>query len=106
MEWTGGSGPGIDHNGTPFVIVLSADGSQWTTSGYTRGAPYQKTVWELTPASVRQEEIAIGTIRETTMFRVSRQATLTDFMAPGFSIPVTERIEIKHVRYLNLVPRG
>ncbi len=107
LAWTGGSGPGIDHNGQPFVIALSADGSQWTTSGYTRAAPYQKTLWELTPASVQREEIAVDTIRESTIFRVSRQTTLIDFMAaPGFSPAVTEQIEIKHVRFLNLVPRG
>ena len=106
LAWTGGSGPGIDHNGQAFVISLSADGNQWTTSGYTRGAPYAKTQWELTPASVQREEIAPDSIRETTIFRASRQKALTDFMSPGFSVPVTERIEIKHVHYPRLVPRG
>lgn len=106
LAWTGGSGPGIDHNGQPFVISLSADGNQWTTSGYTRGAPYAKSQWELTGASVQREEIAPDTIRETTIFRASRQVALTDFMSPGFSVPVTERIEIKHVHYPRLVPRG
>jgi hypothetical protein len=106
LAWTGGSGQGIDHNGRPFVTTLSADGNQWTTSGYTRGAPYTNSLWELTPASVELEEIARDTIRETTTFRASRQTTLTDFMAPGISVPVTERIEIKQVRYPRLVPRG
>ena len=63
-------------------------------------------MWEqLTPASVQREEIAVDTIRETTIFRASRRKTLTDFLA-GSSAPVTEHIEVKHVRYLNLVPRG
>lgn len=105
LAWTGGSGPGIDHSGQPFVIVLSADGNQWTTKGYTRAAPYQKSQWELTPASVQREEIAVDTIRETTIFRASRRTTLTDATTP-FAIPVTEQIEVKHVRYPKLVPRG
>jgi hypothetical protein len=106
FAWTGGSGWGIDHNGRPFVTTLSADGNQWTTSGYTRGAPYTKSLWELSPTRFERAEIARDTIRETTTFRASRQTTLTDFMAPGFSVPVTERIEVKHVRYPRLVPRG
>jgi hypothetical protein len=106
LAWTGGSGQGIDHNGRPFVTTLSADGNQWTTSGYTRGAPYTKSSWDLTPTSVEREEIAPDTIRETTTFRSSRQKALTDFMSPGFSVPVTERIEVKHIHYPRLVPRG
>jgi hypothetical protein len=106
LAWTGGSGQGIDHSGRPFATTLSADGNQWTTSGYTRGAPYTTSVWELTPTSVQREEIAPDMIRETTTFRSSRQTTLTDFMSPGFSVPVTEKIEVRHVRYPQLVPRG
>lgn len=106
MVWTGGNGPGIDHGGKPFVISISADGSQWTGSGFTRAAPYQKSQWELRPASVKREEVGVDTIRETTIFRASRPVTLTDSTSPTWSIPATEHIEIKHVFYPRLVPRG
>ena len=106
FAWTGGNGPGIDHGGTPFVISISADGTQWTTLGHTREAPYEKSQWDLRPVSVRREEVGVDTICETTMFRASRPTTLTGFGAPGFPIPVTEQIEIKHVYYPHLVPRG
>lgn len=106
LAWTGGSGQGIDHNGRPFATTLSADGNVWTTFGYTRPAPYITSIWDLTPTSVERAEVAADTIRETTIFRASRQTTLTDLMSPGFSVPVTEKIEVKHVRFPRLVPRG
>ena len=106
LAWTGGNGPGIDHGGTPFVISISADGSQWTTLGVTRAAPYQKSQWDLRPASVKREEVGVDTICETTIFRASRPMTLTDPASPTFSAPGTEQIEIKHVFYPRLVPRG
>jgi hypothetical protein len=106
LAWTGGSGQGIDHGGRPFVTTLSGDGNTWTTSGYTRPAPYMNSLWELTPTSVERDEIAPDTIRERTTFRASRQTTLTDFMSPGFSVSVTEKIEVKHVYYPRLIPRG
>ena len=106
LAWTGGNGSGVFHDGEPFVISISADGSQWTGFGGTRAAPYEKSQWDLRPASVKREEVGVDTIRETTIFRASRPMTLTDSTAPAWSIPATEHIEIKHVFYPNLVPRG
>jgi hypothetical protein len=105
LAWSGGSGPGIDHAGKPFVISLSADGSQWLTSGYTRAVPYQKSQWELTPAKVAREEIGEDVLRETTTFRASRPVRLIDITAP-LNIQATEQIDVRHVHYPRLVPRG
>lgn len=105
VAWTGGDGTLLDHGLRSHVIDLSADGSQYTTSGYTTAASYQTSNWELEPASVQREEIAPDAIRETTTFRLSR-ATTTQHNQGQRPIPLTERIEIKHVHYLNLVPRG
>ena len=106
LAWTGGNGPGVFHDGKPFVISISADGSQWTGFGGTRAAPYQKSQWDLRPASVKREEVGVDTICETTIFRASRPMRLTDPASPTFSCPGTEQIEIKHVHYPRLVPRG
>ncbi len=105
LAWSGGSGPGIDHSGQPFFINLSADGSQWLTRGYTRAVPYQRSQWELTPVSAVREELGTDSFRETTTFRATRPMSLTDITAP-LSIPVTEQIEVEHVHYPRLVPRG
>jgi hypothetical protein len=105
MAWSGGSGPGIDHSGQPFFINLSADGGQWVTRGYTRAVPYQKSQWELTPASTLREALGADSFRETTTFRASRPMSLTDITAP-LNIHVTEQIEVKQVHYPRLVPRG
>lgn len=105
LAWTGGDGTLLDHGLRSHVIALSADGSQYTTSGYTAAATYQSSHWELEPASVQREEIAPDAIREITTFRLSR-GTATQHNQGQPPIPLTERIEIKHVHYLNLVPRG
>jgi hypothetical protein len=105
LAWSGGSGSGIDHSGQPFVTTLSADGGQWLTKGYSRAVPYQKSQWELTPASTQREELGADSFRETTTFRASRPISLTDITAP-LSIPATEQIEVKHIHHSRLVPRG
>ena len=62
-------------------------------------------VWpELTSTRTSREEISPDVIVERTDYRATRQGTLR--VGPGQEVPVTERIEVKHVRHLNLVPRG
>jgi hypothetical protein len=65
-------------------------------------APHEVT-WSVSSTNTTREEIAPDVILERTSYQASRQGTLR---ALGQEIPVTERIEVKHVRYLNLVPRG
>jgi hypothetical protein len=105
VAWTGGDGTLLDHGLRSHIIVLSADGNHAITSGYTVAADYQSSHWELAPASIQREEIAPDAIRETTTFRLSRE-TATQHNRGQPPIPLTERIEIKHIHYLNLVPRG
>jgi hypothetical protein len=105
LAWTGGNGSGIGHAGPPWVVSISADGSTWTTLGHNKAVPYEKSQFDLRPANVQREELAPDVIRETTTYRGSRQRGTIDFTAP-YSVSITERIEIKHVHYLDLVPRG
>jgi hypothetical protein len=105
LAWTGGNGSGIGHAGPPWVVSISPDGSTWTTLGYHKAVPYEKSKFALRPVNVQREELAPDVIRETTTYRVSRQKGTTDFTAP-YSVPITERIEIKHVYYPKLAPRG
>ena len=105
LSWIGGDGTLLDHGLRSHVIVLSADGDQYNTSGYTTAPCYQTSHFELEPARVQREEAAPDAIRETTVFRLSR-ATATQDNRGQPPIPLTERIEVRHVHYLNLVPRG
>jgi hypothetical protein len=66
------------------------------------GVPHEVTWPELRSTSVSREELSPDVIVEKTIYRASRQGTMR---APE-EVPVTERIEVKHVRYLKLVPRG
>jgi hypothetical protein len=95
LTWGGGNTSGFDHLGKPFTVAAGA-------------AVYEQSSWELEPISVQREEIAPDVIRETTIFRATRQKATSTFKfgAPPAPFPVTERIEIKHIHYPRLVPRG
>ena len=95
------------------VHVVSADLSQITTTMIsptqtgtvtTSAGEGLQVKWDdLRSTSVKRDEIAPDVIVETTLYEASRQSTLA---IPDQNPPVTQRIEVKHVRYLNLVPRG
>jgi hypothetical protein len=129
LSWAGSNGSGLDHAGKPWTVALSADGSQWTTNYGTAAVVSEKSLWELEPASTEREEIAPDVIRETAIYRASRQKQRASRQKqrasrqkqrasrqkqseayklgiPPAPLTITERIEIKHIHYLNLVPRG
>ena len=108
LAWAGSSGRGQDHRGVPFAVTLSADGSKWITNYGTAAVAYEHSTWDLEQSSFQKDEISPDVIRETTVFRASRQKTTETykFGLPHAGFPVTERIEVKHVRYPQLVPRG
>lgn len=107
-----GRGSAINSGDYSFSIgVSSADSAQMTFTSHpggnvvsVAGVHDELTPWpELRSTSVSREEIAPDVVVETALYRASRQGTRR---ALGTEIPVTERIEVKHVRYLKLVPRG
>ena len=93
------------------VGVSSADLAQMTFTSHpgghvvtVAGVHDEVTPWpELRSTSVTRAEIAPDVVVETAVYRASRQGTRR---ALAQEVPVTERIEVKHVRYLKLVPRG
>ncbi len=108
LSWSGGSGMTVDHRGLPWAVTLSADGNQVITPFGGGPAVYERSQWELEPTSVRREEIAPDLIRETTVFRAARQTASSVYKIGVQQAPLhfTEQIEIKHVHYPRLVPRG
>lgn len=56
--------------------------------------------WNLKPKRVTKEELAPDVIRQTITYEATRQTRNPS------EAPLTERIQVKHVRYLGLVPRG
>jgi hypothetical protein len=114
LSFIGGDGRGSAVNmlGSGFSIgVVSADLMQMTFTSYPGGnvitvatVPHEVTWPALTSASTTREETSPDVIVETTTYQANRQGTLR--VGPGQEVSVTERIEVKHVRYLNLVPRG
>ena len=88
---------------------MSADGSRLTN--YPGGTTVPNPVWiiewkDLKPTSVKDEELGPEVIRRTTTYQAARPSRIPSEINGLFTPPVTERIEIKHVRNLGLVPRG
>lgn len=108
----GGNGrsTGTSLSGTQTGIgIVSADGSQLTN--YPGGTTVPNPAWviewsELKPSSVQDEELGPETIRRTTTYAVTRETRIPREINGLFTPLMTERLEIKHVRYLDLVPRG
>jgi hypothetical protein len=105
-----GYSTGTSHSGTQTGIgVASADGSQLTNypGGITVPNPAWAIDWkELKPTSVNDEELGPEIIRRTTTYQTTRQTRIPPEINGLFTPPITEVLEVKHVRYLNLVPRG
>lgn len=107
-----GRGSAVTNGNYGFSVgVSSADSAQMTFTSHpggnvvtVAGVHDEVTPWpELRSTSVSREEIAPDVVVETVRYEASRQGTRR---ALGQVVPVTERIEVKHVRHLKLVPRG
>jgi hypothetical protein len=109
LKWSHGSGTFIGGVGNVTgTLAVSGDGQTLTVTS-DKGAvsmphTYLTTQWTLTPKSVEREEEGPDMIREVTTFQARRQGTLSDWGSGA--LPVVERIEVKQIRHLKLVPRG
>ena len=108
LYWSGGTGMTVDHRGLPWPVTLSADGNQVITPFGGGPAVYERSQWELEPASDQREELATDVIRETTVFRAARQTASSVYKLGIAQAPLNfiERIEVKHIHHPRLVPRG
>jgi hypothetical protein len=61
---------------------------------------------DLKPTRISRQELAPEVIQETITFEVKRETRIPKEINGLFTPLMTERLEIKHVRYLDLVPRG
>jgi hypothetical protein len=68
--------------------------------------PWTVKFEDLKPTRVSRQELAPEVIQETITFEVSRETRIPKEVNGYFTPPMTERVEIKHKRFLNLVPRG
>lgn len=68
--------------------------------------PWTRKWQDLKPTRVTKEELAPDVIRETITYEVTRETRIPKEVNGLFTPPMTERIEIKHVHYPRLVPRG
>jgi hypothetical protein len=107
LDWSAGNGAYGDNHGGAGTYIVDAAGEQMTVSGVnapptTLPVTYLNAKWELKPASTVREEISPDQIRETITYKDSRQAEVPSKIG---NYKVTERIEVKHVRNLGLVPR-
>ena len=108
-----GLGSAINNGATTSfsVGVVSADLSRMTYTSYPGGnvttvtnKPLEVTWENLRSTRVTRDEIAPDVVVETALYKASRQGTWP--VGVNQVVPVTEEIEVKHVRYLKLVPRG
>ena len=93
-------------HGSGFYSVAGSLVTATTAISNTAHVPAPLATWgDLKPTRVIKEEVAPDVIRQTTTYEATRP---TNNMGAGAASvpPTTQRIEIKHVRYLNLVPRG
>ena len=108
LEYTGGNGAYGDSRGGSGAYSVDSAGEQMTVTGVggpptTIPVTYWQAKWSLKPARIVREEISPDEVRETTTYEGSREAENATSLG---KYKVTERIEIKQVRNLNLVPRG
>jgi hypothetical protein len=109
LKWTHGSGTFIRGDGaTGGVLIVSPDGTTVTSissdGSASWPAKYLTTEWTLTPISVERREEGPDVLREVTTFKSRRQSTLNEWGSGP--LPVIERIEVKQIRHMKLVPRG
>jgi hypothetical protein len=104
LDWSGGNGAGGDNRGGAWTYIVDAAGEQMTVGAGTVPVRYCQSKWSLKPARTTREEISADEIRETTTYEGSRQSEIPTVASGKYK--VTERIEVKQVRNLGLVPRG
>ena len=111
IEWTGGNGTYFTRTslGTfAGAFSVSADGTQVTSTRpwappYTQRLTYWSSQWKLTPTRVMVEETGPDELQERVTYEGSRETPLEPLSGQAKG---TERIEVKQVRQLKLVPRG
>ncbi len=106
LDWSGGNGAYAGSGGGSGAYIVDSAGEQMTVTGPTTTTlpvTYWQAKWTLQPASTFREEISADEIRETTTYKGSREAEVKTVLG---KYKVTERIEVKHVHNLKLVPRG
>jgi len=93
-------------HGDGYYSVTSPSVTATTAISNTANVPAGVEPWsDLKPTRVTKEELAPDVIRQTTTYEATRPTN--NMGADPATVPqTTQRIEIKHVRYLNLVPRG
>jgi hypothetical protein len=114
LSWSIAQGTGFtrDSAGASMTYRSSQDGSQLTITNAAGTGTFTfepwKSTWELQPERIEQAEIGPDEVIETATYRGRRNQRLTPLDPQGFSppLPVIERIELKQVRPLKLVPRG
>lgn len=115
LDLTTMGGSGYSSGTTPgsyATIVANIDDREQViipTLGGTHRSPNPPWIlkWQdLKPTSVTTEELAPDVIRQTFSYRATRQYRIPEEVAGKLNPLVTERIEVKHVHYPRLVPRG
>lgn len=93
-------------HGSGYYSVTSPIVTATTAISNTANVPAGVEPWsDLKPTRLTKEELAPDVVRQTTTYEATRQTN--NMGADAASVPpTTQRIEIKHVRYLKLVPRG
>lgn len=92
LEWT--HGPGL-------LIYTVTPGGTYSAQQPAVATPHVME-WKLVPASRRDEQVSEDQRREVTRYELRRAATVIGTQAAA----MTERIQIKHVRDVEIVPRG
>jgi hypothetical protein len=87
-------------HGEGLQVWVTSAGSGSARQPATEAVPLP--AWQLAPISREMEELGPDSRRETVRYRASRPSRVVGTVA----VPLTERIEIKHVHNTNIVPRG
>jgi hypothetical protein len=93
LEWT--HGPGL------LIYTANPPGGTYTAHQPAVATPHVMQ-WKLAPASRQVEEPGPDQVRETIKYKSRRASTVVGTQAA----PMTERVEVTHVRHMKLVPRG
>jgi hypothetical protein len=87
-------------HGEGLQVWVTSVGSGSAQQPATKAVPLP--TWHLAPISREIEELGPDSRRETVKYKASRPSRVVGTVA----VPLTERIEIKHVRNTDIVPRG
>ena len=106
----GGSGySAVNSPGGYNTIVANIDDREMVQFPGAIRAPNPPWIvkWQdLKPTRVTTEELAPDVIRATITYEATRQTRIPKEINGLFTPPMTERLEIKHVHFPRLVPRG